>query len=126
MNKKLVAVAIAGLLAAPLAQAQTANVTLYGRVHMDFEFVNGRYINPYPGIVQPASCTSGPNAGSVNGCITTNPTQFRVSISKNIWNCFSKEGLHISKKILHAIKKHIIIVLPENLNYYKSLKFSLI
>ena len=55
MNKKLVAVAIAGLLAAPLAQAQTANVTLYGRLNMDFEFVNGRYINPYPGIpAQPA------------------------------------------------------------------------
>jgi len=35
MNKKLVAVAIAGLLAAPLAQAQTANVTLYGRVSLD-------------------------------------------------------------------------------------------
>ena len=45
MNKKLVAVAIAGLLAAPLAQAQTANVTLYGRLNMDFEFVNGRHAN---------------------------------------------------------------------------------
>ncbi len=43
MNKKLVAVAIAGLLAAPLAQAQTANVTLYGRVNLDMEFVNGRH-----------------------------------------------------------------------------------
>ena len=42
MNKKLVAVAIAGVLAAPLAQAQTANVTLYGRLNMDFEFVNGQ------------------------------------------------------------------------------------
>ena len=31
MNKKLVALAVAGVLAAPLAQAQTANVTLYGR-----------------------------------------------------------------------------------------------
>jgi len=40
MNKKLVAVAIAGLLAAPLAQAQTANVTLYGRVSVDLEMVN--------------------------------------------------------------------------------------
>ena len=40
MNKKLVAVAIAGLLAAPLAQAQTANVTLYGRVSVDVEMVN--------------------------------------------------------------------------------------
>jgi len=45
MNKKLVAVAIAGLLAAPLAQAQTANVTLYGRVNLDVEFVNGKQAN---------------------------------------------------------------------------------
>ena len=45
MNKKLVAVAIAGLLAAPLAQAQTANVTLYGRINIDMEFVNGRLAN---------------------------------------------------------------------------------
>ncbi len=45
MNKKLVAVAIAGLLAAPLAQAQTANVTLYGRINIDMEFVSGRLSN---------------------------------------------------------------------------------
>ena len=45
MNKKLVAVAIAGLLAAPLAQAQTANVTLYGRVNLSAEFVNGKQAN---------------------------------------------------------------------------------
>ena len=45
MNKKLVAVAIAGLLAAPLAQAQTANVTLYGRLNIDMEFVHGRLSN---------------------------------------------------------------------------------
>ena len=43
MNKKLVAVAVAGVLAAPLAaQAQTANVTLYGRLNLDAEVVNGR------------------------------------------------------------------------------------
>ena len=43
MNKKLVAVAVAGLLAAPLAaQAQTANVTLYGRLNIDYELVNGK------------------------------------------------------------------------------------
>ena len=41
MNKKLVAVAVAGVLAAPLAaQAQTANVTLYGRLNMTLEAVN--------------------------------------------------------------------------------------
>jgi predicted porin len=39
MNKKLVAVAVAGVLAAPLAQAQTANVTLYGRMNLDMEVV---------------------------------------------------------------------------------------
>jgi predicted porin len=93
MNKKLVAVAIAGLLAAPLAQAQTANVTLYGRLNMDFEFVNGRYINPYPGITQPASCSVGPNAGGVNGCITTNPYQFRVSSNSSRFGLRGTESL---------------------------------
>src|SRR5438034_6837524 len=45
MNKKLVAVAVAGVLAAPLAaQAQTANVTLYGRLNIDYELVNGRQV----------------------------------------------------------------------------------
>jgi predicted porin len=43
MKKKLVAVAVAGVLGAPLAaHAQTANVTLYGRLNIDLEFVNGR------------------------------------------------------------------------------------
>jgi predicted porin len=41
MNKKLVALAVAGVLSAPLAaQAQTANVTLYGRVNATVEWVN--------------------------------------------------------------------------------------
>jgi len=45
MNKKLVAVAVAGLLAAPLAaQAQTANVTLYGRVNLTMEAVRGNQL----------------------------------------------------------------------------------
>ncbi|HLW11547.1 MAG TPA: porin [Casimicrobiaceae bacterium] len=43
MKKKLVAVAVAGVLGAPLAaHAQTANVTLYGRLNVDFEVVSGR------------------------------------------------------------------------------------
>ncbi len=50
MNKKLVAVAVAGLLAAPLAaQAQTANVTLYGRLNLDMEVVNAKQDAPIPG-----------------------------------------------------------------------------
>ncbi len=47
MNKKLVAVAVAGLLAAPLAaQAQTANVTLYGRLNLTMEAVSGSAVDP--------------------------------------------------------------------------------
>src|SRR5450631_2807968 len=43
MNKKLVALAVGSAFALPLAaQAQTANVTLYGRLNMDLEFVNGK------------------------------------------------------------------------------------
>ena len=69
MNKKLVAVAIAGLLAAPLAQAQTANVTLYGRIHMDVEIVSGK---------QP------------NG---SNPNQYRVSSNSSRFGLRGSEGL---------------------------------
>ena len=43
MNKKLVALAVAGVVSAPLAaQAQTANVTLYGRVNATVEVVQTR------------------------------------------------------------------------------------
>jgi predicted porin len=46
MNKKLVALAVAGAFALPLAaQAQTANVTLYGRANIDLEFVKGAQPN---------------------------------------------------------------------------------
>ncbi len=42
MNKKLVALAVAGAFALPVAaQAQTANVTLYGRINIDMELVSG-------------------------------------------------------------------------------------
>jgi predicted porin len=43
MNKKLIALALAGAFAAPVAMAQTANpVTLYGRVHLTFEHVEAK------------------------------------------------------------------------------------
>jgi predicted porin len=69
MNKKLVAVAIAGLLVAPLAQAQTANVTLYGRLNLDAEFVKGQQTN-----------------GS-------NPTQYRVSSDSSRFGLRGTESL---------------------------------
>ncbi len=65
MNKKLVAVAVAGLLAAPLAaQAQTANVTLYGRLNLTMEAVNGQAVDPN---ITP--CASNPNCNVINRTI---------------------------------------------------------
>jgi predicted porin len=47
MNKKLVAAAVAGMLAAPLAaQAQTANVTLYGRLNLNLEYIDVNQSQP--------------------------------------------------------------------------------
>jgi len=43
MNKKLIALALAGAFVAPVAMAQTANpVTLYGRVHLTFDYVESK------------------------------------------------------------------------------------
>jgi predicted porin len=63
MNKKLVAVAVAGVLAAPLtAQAQTANVTLYGRLNLDLEYVTASGTTGCPG----NNCTERPNVVRVS------------------------------------------------------------
>jgi len=101
MNKKLVAVAIAGVLAAPLAQAQTANVTLYGRLNMDVEVVNGKIVSPSldPGTSltnpyqQNPGCLTGPNAGTVAACKTSNPNQFRVSSNSSRFGLRGTESL---------------------------------
>src|SRR5712691_7102012 len=80
MNKKLVALAVAGAFALPLAaQAQTANVTLYGRLNVDFEFVKGRTcaaatapIAGVPGTA--AACNPTPTTDN-----SSNPTVNRLS-----------------------------------------------
>jgi predicted porin len=49
MNKKLIALAIAGACVAPEALAQTANpVTLYGRVYVNFESVESKGVAVLP------------------------------------------------------------------------------
>lgn len=60
MKKKLVAVAVAGVLGVPLAaHAQTANVTLYGRVNLDLEVMNGKQADgSNPNVVRLSSNTS--------------------------------------------------------------------
>ncbi|MDR2174041.1 MAG: porin [Burkholderiales bacterium] len=40
MKKKLITIAAVGLLAAPLTYAQTANVTIYGHINLDMDFVS--------------------------------------------------------------------------------------
>jgi predicted porin len=78
MNKKLVALAVAGAFALPLAaQAQTANVTLYGRANLDLEFVRG---------AQPASVINGIPAGD-------NPTVVRVSSNTSRFGLRGQESL---------------------------------
>ena len=65
MNKKLVALGVASAFALPLAaEAQTANVTLYGRLNMDLEFVNGATC---------ASPTAQPNSGAFVGASPQGP-----------------------------------------------------
>ncbi len=88
MNKKLVALAVAGVLAAPLAQAQTANVTLYGRVNLDVEFVNGKIYNT--NVKQPATCNQTLNIGD---CITTNPNQYRMGTNSSRFGLRGTESL---------------------------------
>jgi predicted porin len=73
MNKKLVALAVGGAFALPLAaQAQTANVTLYGRLNVDFEFVNGK------------TCQGGVTGGAGSiGIGTTSTTSTQTGANQN-------------------------------------------
>ena len=78
MNKKLVALAVAGAFALPLAaQAQTANVTLYGRANVDLEFVRG---------AQNASVDNGIALGQ-------NPTVVRISSNTSRFGLRGQESL---------------------------------
>src|SRR5215472_6128812 len=64
MNKKLVALGVASAFALPLAaQAQTANVTLYGRANVDLEWVKGETCD--------APASQG-NSGTVSGAVPGN------------------------------------------------------
>jgi predicted porin len=97
MNKKLVVLAVAGAFASPLAvQAQTANVTLYGRANIDLEFIKG------------ATCGNGASGGGGGGgtvlraCSAlapaqldaiSNPTVARVSSNSSRFGMRGTESL---------------------------------
>ncbi len=75
MRAKLVTAVVAGLLAAPLAQAQTANLTLYGRLNLDMEVVNGKQAGPDC----PGNCP--------------NPNQYRVNSNASLFGLRGSESL---------------------------------
>jgi predicted porin len=97
MNKKLVVLAVAGAFASPLAvQAQTANVTLYGRANIDLEFIKG------------GTCGNGQAGGGAGGgtvlraCSNlapnqldaiSNPTVVRVSSNSSRFGMRGTESL---------------------------------
>src|SRR5207237_344484 len=97
MNKKLVVLAVAGAFASPLAvQAQTANVTLYGRANIDLEFVNGKTCQ--------GGITGGGGGGTVlRACsnlssaaatdVISNPHVFRVSSNSSRFGLRGTESL---------------------------------
>ena len=88
MNKKLVALAVAGVLAAPLAQAQTANVTLYGRVNLTVEWVNGKIYDNNAQQPRPATRRSTAAAAS-----RPNPNVYRVSTNSSRFGLRGTESL---------------------------------
>src|SRR5262245_5883244 len=98
MNKKLVAVAIAGVLAAPLAQAQTANVTLYGRLNVDMEVVNGKQT-----LVNGTANVACNNANLP----CANPNQFRVSSNSSRLGVRGTEALGGGLSAIFQIESNV-------------------
>ena len=106
MNKKLVALAVGGAFALPLAvQAQTANVTLYGRLNLDLEFVNGKTCqNGVTGGAGSVGVSTGAGQSQGGGACTagavntpanqiSNPTTNRVSSNSSRFGMRGTESL---------------------------------
>lgn len=91
MRSKLVAVVVAGLLGTPLAQAQGANVTLYGRLNVSLEVVNGKQ-----------SGTDCPD-----GC--PNPTVFRVSSNSSMFGLRGSEPLGGGLNAIFQIESQVLM-----------------
>jgi len=75
LKAKLVAVFLAGLSIVPLARGQEASVTLYGRVNVDMEVVNGKQL----GLGCPENCP--------------NPNKFRVNSNSSMFGIRGAELL---------------------------------
>src|SRR5438552_3367019 len=117
MNKKLVALAVGGAFALPFAaQAQTANVTLYGRLNVDFEFVNGNTcqagtssgagsLGTQTGANQGGGGVVCTNAGGANQ--TTNPTVNRVSSNSSRFGMRGTESLGGGLNAVFQIEQNV-------------------
>src|SRR5215470_7449221 len=116
MNKKLVALGVASAFALPLAaQAQTANVTLYGRLNVDLEFISGNTCaNP---VSQPATGAfvgadpQGPAVGNqiITNCPTgtTNPSVTRLSSNSSRFGMRGTEALGGGLSAIFQIESNV-------------------
>ena len=112
MNKKLVVLAVAGAFASPLAvQAQTANVTLYGRANIDLEFVNGK-------TCQGGNAGGGGGGGTVlRSCsalssaaatdVISNPTVTRVSSNSSRFGMRGTESLGGGLNAIFQVEQNV-------------------
>jgi predicted porin len=113
MNKKLVVLAVAGAFASPLAvQAQTANVTLYGRANIDLEFVNGNTCNN--GITGGAATGGGTHLVACSHAATaapadqiSNPTVARVSSNSSRFGMRGTESLGGGLNAIFQVEQNV-------------------
>ena len=80
MRTKLLTAVVAGLLSVPAAHAQEASITLYGRVNLDMELVNGKQ----SGTGCPDHCPN-PNVFRVN----SNSSEFGIRGAEPLGNGYS-------------------------------------
>jgi len=105
MNKKLVALAVGSAFAFPLAaQAQTANVTLYGRLNIDYELLTGKTCaSAAADPVLPCSNAAG-TLGSQN---TSNPNVSRLSSNSSRLGVRGTESLGGGLNAIFQIEQNV-------------------
>jgi predicted porin len=118
MNKKLVALGVASAFALPLAaEAQTANVTLYGRLNVDLEFINGATC-PAPlsqgnGGAFVGASPQGPAVGNqiITNCPggTSNPTISRLSSNSSRLGVRGTESLGGGLNAIFQIEQNVSV-----------------
>jgi predicted porin len=91
LRAKLVAAFLAGLSTVPLARAQEAGVTLYGRVNVDMEVVNGKQT----GLGCPEQCP--------------NPNKFRTNSNSSMFGIRGVESLGEGVSAIFQIENNLLV-----------------